>query len=256
MKQFIAKFVDSDTAKKEVGEVPNFKAWLEEFKLDSIPQAAIGELIQLVAAAEERTKIALIDLARLLMLHEPSAAHILYKHWETFDLSIFQYLLCVDITDASNKVIHNYHLVALKMLGNIYQTPSGREFVGETTHSEQVVQFCEYSFKSASPRTVFAAAVLLFSHVLTYRGDFRDINTALQGAMSTILETLGSTTDTEALGALLLCEIRILYKNADNLTWALGVKDKIMKVHDAIKTTDDGVKASIGDLYLLIGGKD
>lgn len=139
MKQFIAKFVDSAAVTKEVGEVPNFKAWLQEFKLDSISQAAIGELIQLIAAAEERTKIALIDLARLLMLHEPSAAHILYKHWETFDLSIFQYLLCVDIKDASNKVIHNYHLVSLKMLSNIYQTQSGRDFVAQSEHSEAVV---------------------------------------------------------------------------------------------------------------------
>lgn len=213
----------------------------------------------MVAAAEERTKIALIDLARLLMLHEPSAAHILYKHWETFDLSIFQYLLCVDIKDASNKVIHNYHLVALKMLGNIYQTQSGRDFVGQTENSNQVIQFCQYSFGSANPRTVFAAAVLLFSHVLTYKGDFRDINAALQAAMSTLVETIPSTTDTEALGAMLLCEIRILYKNADNLTWALASKDKIIQVHNAlrIKTTDEGIKSSVDDLYLLLGeGKD
>jgi len=114
------------------------------------------------------------------------------------------------------------------MLGNIYQTPSGRDFVGEADHSEQVIKFCEYSFKSANPRTVFAAAVLLFSHVLTFKGDFRSINAALQGAMSGIIETLSTSTDAEALGAMLLCEIRILYKNADNLTWALGSKDKII----------------------------
>jgi len=64
--------------------------------------------------------------------------------------------------------------------------------------------------------------------VLTYKGDFRDINAALQAAMSTLVETIPSTTDTEALGAMLLCEIRILYKNADNLTWALASKDKII----------------------------
>jgi len=188
MKDFIAKFVNSETVTKEVGDVSNFKAWLEGgFQLDNIPQAAIGELIEMVAAAEEKTKIALIDLTRLLMLHEASAAHILYKHWETFDTSIFQYLTCVDVSDAKNKVIHNYHLVSLKMLGNIYQTPSGRDFVGEAEHSEQVIKFCEYSFKSANPRTVFAAAVLLFSHVLTFKGDFRSINAALQGAMMGII---------------------------------------------------------------------
>ena len=93
----------------------------------------------MVGAAEERTKIALIDLTRLLMLYEASAAHILYKHWETFDLSIFQYLLCIDTKDPNNKVAHNYHLVSHKMLGNVYQTPSGKDFIMETSHSEQVI---------------------------------------------------------------------------------------------------------------------
>jgi hypothetical protein len=64
--------------------------------------------------------------------------------------------------------------------------------------------------------------------VLTFARDFRDINKSLQAAMSKILETIGDITDTEALNALLLCEIRILYKNADNLTWALSHKDKVI----------------------------
>ena len=120
MKQFIEKFAESDTVKKEVGSVDNFKQWLVSFNLESIPQAALDELIQMVSAAEERSKIALIDLLRLLFVNEASAAHILYKHWETFDMTIFQYLMCMDIKDPNNKVIHNYHLVSLKMLGNIY----------------------------------------------------------------------------------------------------------------------------------------
>ena len=37
MKQFIEKFTDSDTVKKEVGPVDNFKQWLVAFNLDSIP---------------------------------------------------------------------------------------------------------------------------------------------------------------------------------------------------------------------------
>jgi len=85
----------------------------------------------MVGIAEERSKIALIDLMRLLFQYEGSAAHILYKHWETFDLSIFQYLLCVDIKDPNAKIVHNYHLVSLKMLGNIYQTSSGLDFIME-----------------------------------------------------------------------------------------------------------------------------
>jgi hypothetical protein len=35
----------------------------------------------LVEIAEDKSKIALIDLLRLLMMHEPNAAHILNKHW-------------------------------------------------------------------------------------------------------------------------------------------------------------------------------
>lgn len=66
MKEFIEKFTNSETVKKEVGEVPNFKEWLVEFKFDSISQKAIDELVEMVGAAEERSKIALIDLLRIL----------------------------------------------------------------------------------------------------------------------------------------------------------------------------------------------
>jgi hypothetical protein len=37
MKDFIKKFVNSETVKKEVGEVTNFKEWLNDFKLESMP---------------------------------------------------------------------------------------------------------------------------------------------------------------------------------------------------------------------------
>ena len=41
-----------------------------------------------------------------------------------------------NIKDPNNKVIHNYHLVSLKMLGNIYQTTSGLEFIMDDTSSQ------------------------------------------------------------------------------------------------------------------------
>lgn len=66
MKSFIEKFVSSESAKKEVGEVANFKKWLENFDLQNVPQEALDELVELIGAAEERSKIALIDLMRLL----------------------------------------------------------------------------------------------------------------------------------------------------------------------------------------------
>jgi hypothetical protein len=46
-----------------------------------MPREAIDELLQLIDVAEDKNKIALIDLIRLLMLYEHSAAHILNKHW-------------------------------------------------------------------------------------------------------------------------------------------------------------------------------
>ena len=112
--------MDSESVKKEVGEVETFKKWLGCFELESIPSKAIDELIELLNAAEDKSKIALMDLIRLLLTFEHSTAHILHKHWETFEITIFQYLLCFDLNDTENKVMHNYHLVSLKMLGNLY----------------------------------------------------------------------------------------------------------------------------------------
>ena len=66
MRQFIEKFVESDTVKKECGSVENFKKWLAGFSLENMPQEAINELVEMVQAAEEKSKIALIDLMRLL----------------------------------------------------------------------------------------------------------------------------------------------------------------------------------------------
>jgi hypothetical protein len=45
MKQFIEKFCDSDTVKKEVGSVDNFKQWLATFNFEVISQPALDELI-------------------------------------------------------------------------------------------------------------------------------------------------------------------------------------------------------------------
>ena len=122
MKQFITKFVESETVTKEVGEVADFKKWLAIFSFEDIPKEAVVELSQLCEAAEERSKIALIDLIRLLFQFEVPTGHVVYNCWDCIDMTIFQYLRCVDIKDPAEKVLHNYHLVSLKMLGNLYQT--------------------------------------------------------------------------------------------------------------------------------------
>lgn len=66
MKQFIEKFTDSDTVKNEVGPVENFKKWMQTFSFEDIPFEAIDELMEMVQVAEEKSKIALIDLCRLI----------------------------------------------------------------------------------------------------------------------------------------------------------------------------------------------
>jgi hypothetical protein len=35
--------------------------------------------------------------------------------------------------------MHNYHLVSLKMLGNLYQSQSGLDFVQDTEISKQII---------------------------------------------------------------------------------------------------------------------
>ena len=141
----------------------------------------------------------------------------------------------MDISDANNKVIHNYHLVSLKMLGNIYQTQTGIEFISEPNNGSQIIQFCEYSLGSVNPKTVFTAAVVLFNHVLTYKRDLRQINQYLENFLMKVVENLHKITDNDALNAILLCEIRIIYKDADVLTKVLQMKDKFVKAHTDLK---------------------
>lgn len=47
MKEFIMKFADSETVRKEVSDVSNFKAWLADMKFEAIPQKAIDELVEM-----------------------------------------------------------------------------------------------------------------------------------------------------------------------------------------------------------------
>lgn len=129
MKEFVLNFAKSEEAQKEVKSTVNIQQWLSAFKLEYAPREAIDELMTLVEIAEDKNKIALTDLIRLLMMHEPNAAHILNKHWSNFEVSIFGYVQCMDIKDPEAKVMQNYHLISLKMLGNIYLTDSGKDFM-------------------------------------------------------------------------------------------------------------------------------
>ncbi len=57
-------------------------------KLEHVPREALDELLDLIEIAEDKSKITLIDLLRLLIFHEVNAGHILHKHWEKLVVSI------------------------------------------------------------------------------------------------------------------------------------------------------------------------
>ena len=105
MNESILKFADSEDVKKYVPSTEHMKKWLQTFKLENMPREAIDELFAMVEVAEDKNKIALIDLVRLIMMHEHSAAHVLNKHWQSIEVSVFGYLQCMDLKDDSNKII-------------------------------------------------------------------------------------------------------------------------------------------------------
>jgi hypothetical protein len=88
-----------------VSSTINIVKWLSVFKLENVPREALDELMSLIEIAEDKSKIALIDLLRLLLCHEPNAAYILNKHWQTIEVSIFGYLQCMDIKDPEAKTM-------------------------------------------------------------------------------------------------------------------------------------------------------
>ncbi len=69
MKEFIIKFASG--SQSGVKSTENLLKWLNgSFNLESITNAAIDELVELTEVAEEKSKIALVDLLRLLCLND------------------------------------------------------------------------------------------------------------------------------------------------------------------------------------------
>lgn len=76
MKEFIINF--AKTSEKDVKSTKELVAWLTgSMNLEAIPQGAIDELVELAEIAEDRSKIALVDLLRLLVLKDTQAEYIL-----------------------------------------------------------------------------------------------------------------------------------------------------------------------------------
>ena len=84
--------------------------WIDgSFDLESIPKPAIDELIALAEVAEDKNKIALIDLFRLLILKDEQAEYLLGTHWELIDVSVIGYMGAQDMSDPEARIIQNYH---------------------------------------------------------------------------------------------------------------------------------------------------
>jgi len=74
-----------------------------------MPRPAIDELRELAEIAEDKSKIALVDLIRLLVLENSQAEYILSKHWELVEVCIFGYITAQNLQDPDAKIMQNYH---------------------------------------------------------------------------------------------------------------------------------------------------
>jgi len=84
--------------------------WIEtSFDIEAMPREAIDELVELAEVAEDKSKIAIIDLFRLLILKDTQAEYILTRHWDLIEICIIGYLSAQNLSDPEAKVIQNYH---------------------------------------------------------------------------------------------------------------------------------------------------
>jgi hypothetical protein len=77
MKQFIQKVVEQNKAEVKIDLFSN---WLESFDYKNINGPTIDQLVALAEIAEDKSKIALIDLLRLVVLEGTQAEYLLNKH--------------------------------------------------------------------------------------------------------------------------------------------------------------------------------
>ena len=130
MKQFIKNF--ATTSASEVASTTHVMQWIEtSFDIEAIPREAIDELVELAEVAEDKSKIAIIDLFRLLILKDTQAEYILTRHWDLIEVCIIGYLSAQNLSDTEAKVIQNYHQMSLKLLVNVFTTSQGRAVMSD-----------------------------------------------------------------------------------------------------------------------------
>ena len=117
--------------------------------------------------AEDKHKIALIDLFRLLILKEDQAQYILSQHWELFEICVIGYNMAQNMQDAEARIMHNYHQICFKLLANIFATQAGRGFMQDLERAQTLIAFCTQSFTSCNNKVVMHSALVLFNYLLT-----------------------------------------------------------------------------------------
>lgn len=218
----------------------------------------MDELRELAEIAEDKPKIALIDLFRLLVLTEDQADYVMASHWELIEVCIFGYISAQNLQDPTAKIMQNYHQMSLKLLANIFATPKGRDAMQDEERGQALIDFCAKSFTSINPKVVYHAALVLFNYLLTYQKESKkSIQNLLEAAFKAIDEALQTEglADEETLSALLLCECRILYKNHEMVTWVEeNFKLFFVETHNTLKekSSSNKVKQSVEDVMSMV----
>ena len=170
MKNLISEFAKSEAVQTEIGHIYNFKIWLSEFRIEQITEKALCELLNLLSVSQEREKIAIIDLLRLLMQHVASAKLIL-QNWS---ISIQQHIItfiCDNwAQNHENQLFQNTHLISLKFLSNLYLTHAGTEFAHINLTKNMFENLLRCSINSPNQKVRLTGSVLALNHVVSSQG--------------------------------------------------------------------------------------
>ena len=115
-----------------------------------------------------KSKIALIDLFRLMILKEDQAEYVLNRHWELFEVCIIGYLMAQNLMDTEAKIMQNYHQMSLKLLANIFSTSKGKDVMRDPEKANSLIGFCNISFTSCNNKVAIHAALVLFNYLLVF----------------------------------------------------------------------------------------
>jgi len=80
--------------------------WIDSgFNVEAIPKQAIDELSELAKVAQDKNKIAVADLLRLLVLKGDACEYILTRHWGMLSDTILTFLQKQNLSDPNAKIV-------------------------------------------------------------------------------------------------------------------------------------------------------